>query len=125
MVRTSGTNQGYELDGTGNVFGASAFPSFDGSIPVSIWQEITKCSDVPTTVMFFAENPTTQQASNAVTEEVVVGSCVSPPTVTVVPNSAQVPVNAMQQFEHTVSNISNTAVNWSINGVGVAIQLWE
>jgi len=40
-----------------------------------------------------------------------------PITVTVSPNAANVVVNATQQFTATVTNTSNTAVTWKVNGV--------
>ena len=53
------------------------FTSFNGSIPVDGWVDLTTCPLSPRTVVFFAENMTTLQASNAVTEEVNSGSCIT------------------------------------------------
>ena len=38
-------------------------------------------------------------------------------TVTVTPSSASVPLGEPQTFTATVSNASNTAVTWSVNGI--------
>ena len=38
-------------------------------------------------------------------------------TLAISPTTAQVPVNTVQQFTATVTNTSNTAVSWSVNGI--------
>ncbi len=53
------------------------FTAPNGSIPVYGWTDSTTCPMSPRTVVFFAENMTTLQASNAVTEEVNSGSCIT------------------------------------------------
>jgi N-acetylneuraminic acid mutarotase len=84
---TTDINKGYELDYTGNVAEVHDFSTPDGSIHANVWQDATSCSVPPATVVLFAESPTTQQQSNAVTAEVVAGNCVTPannpvPTIT-------------------------------------------
>jgi uncharacterized repeat protein (TIGR03803 family) len=113
---TTTANHGYELDGFGNIY-EHDFSAPDGSIGPGAWQDPTLCSAMPASVMFFAEDPTTQQASNAVTGETTDAACVTPPVVTISPTTAQIPVNGVQQFTALVSNTTNTAVTWNVNGV--------
>jgi uncharacterized repeat protein (TIGR03803 family) len=71
-------NDEFELFGTGTVNSPpSTFPAPNGSIPVNVWLDKTTCPQNPRTVVFFAENMTTLQASNAVTEEVNSLSCIT------------------------------------------------
>ena len=53
------------------------FTAPDSSIPVDGWKDSSTCPESPQSVVFFAENMTTLQASNAVTEEVNSGACIT------------------------------------------------
>jgi RHS repeat-associated protein len=55
-------------------------------------------------------------AATQVTKSIVITSAVS---ITVAPSSAALSAGQVQQFTATVSNTSNTAVNWTISPVGV------
>jgi uncharacterized repeat protein (TIGR03803 family) len=113
---TTTANHGYELDGLGNIY-EHDFSAPSGSISAGAWQDPTVCSAAQASVMFFAQNETTQQASNAVTAETTNAACVTPPVVSISPTTAQIPVNGVQQFTAAVSNTTNTAVIWSVNGL--------
>ena len=63
---------------------------------------------IPVTVA----NPPPDGGSNTVNFIVV-----ATPMVTISPSSAQVPVNGLQQFTAAVTDESNSAVTWSVNGV--------
>ncbi len=77
----------------------------------------------PATIPF--PNAVTVKATSAVntsasgTATVYVGSG-SPVKITTSPTSANVPVNQSQQFTVTVTGSSNTAVTWSVSGIGCA-----
>ena len=77
----------------------------------------------PSTIPF--PNVVTVKATSTVdttksgTATVYVGSS-SPVKVTVSPTSANVPVNQSKQFSATVTGATNTAVNWSVSGIGCA-----
>ena len=58
-------------------------------------------------------NPDTSGAVSSALNFTVTGALVS-----VVPSTAQVPATGLQQFSATVLGPSNTAVTWSVNGVG-------
>lgn len=109
-------NHGYELDGFGNVY-EHDFATPNGSIGSSAWQDPTTCSATPASVMFFAQDTTTQLASNATTAEITSDACVTPPVVTISPATAQIPVNGVQQFAASVSNTTNGAVAWSVDNL--------
>ena len=113
---TAAANQGYELDEFGNIF-EHDFLAPNGSIGSGTWQDPTACSATAVSVMFFAQDAVTQLASNSITAETTTGACVAPPVVTISPTTAQIPVNGVQQFTALVSDTTNTAVSWSVNGV--------
>jgi uncharacterized repeat protein (TIGR03803 family) len=108
-------NPAYELDQTGNVTKLTSFSSSDGSIPANSWVEPTNCSTTPASEMYFSENALTSLQSNAVTAEVVSGSCALP-SIVVSPSSVQVPVGGSQQFSANELNIPSSII-WTVNGV--------
>jgi hypothetical protein len=59
----------------------------------------------------------TSQADTTKSATATVTVIPAPPTVTVSPSSAQVDVFGTQQFTAIVSNTTNTAVSWQVNGI--------
>lgn len=110
------TNHGYELDIFGNIY-EHGFSSPNGSIPAGAWQAPTLCFSTAATMTFFAENPTTGLASNAVTAETSTDPCVAIPAITISPTTAQLPVNGREKFTAIVTNAMNTAYSWTVNGI--------
>lgn len=68
---------------------------------------------VPGTFPITVSNPDTQGATSNPISFIVVPP---PEIVTVAPAVAQIPVDALQQFSVTVTNTTNPAVTWSVNG---------
>ena len=114
---SQGGNGEFELFETGEVTSLSVFTSPDGSVPQNGWLDPTSCSTASRTVVFFARNKTSQQQSNAVTEEVIAGTCVPNIVIAVSPSTAQLPVNGLQQFIAQETPASANGLTWSVGGV--------
>ena len=114
---SQGGNGEFELFETGEVTSLSVFTSPDGSVPQNGWLDPTSCSTAARTVVFFARNKASQQQSNAVTEEVIAGSCVPNIVIAVSPSTAQLPVNGLQQFIAQETPASANGLTWSVGGV--------
>lgn len=71
----------------------------------------------PNTVTVTATSVANPSSSGTATVYVGTGS---PVKVTTSPATANVPVNQSKQFTATVTGSSNTAVNWSVSGIGCA-----
>ena len=70
-------NDEFELLASGTVSAPTTFSAPSGFIPVAGWTSTTACMGTPENVVFFAENMTTHQASNAVTQEMNSGNCLA------------------------------------------------
>lgn len=73
----------YQQDDTGNVSTspkAASFIASNATVPPNTWQDTTDCSVRPRTIVLFAQdtNSSSPLASNAVTEQVVAGTCIAP-----------------------------------------------
>ena len=73
-------------------------------------------ADVAVTAVSVADPTKSDSATVTVTATPVI-------TVTVAPKTANVQVNATQQFTATVTGTANTAVTWDVNGVPAAMPL--
>lgn len=107
-------DKGFELDASGTIQEAD-FSTADGSIPSSIWVYPTFCSTSPSTKMFFAENPSTDQPSNAVTAEVDSSACASNPVPEVLslsPSSLKVGAAAQTLAIDGLGFVSNSTVTY-------------
>ena len=91
---STSNNDEFELLASGAVQAppgpSSSFAAPNGSIPENGWLEQTTCSTPPETVVLFAENLTTYQESNAVTQEVVAGTCITTNPTPIVSNLSPV-----------------------------------
>jgi N-acetylneuraminic acid mutarotase len=109
----------YQQDDTGNVTSpslASSFVAANGTVPPKTWYDTPPCGALPRTLVLFAQDTSSGSllASNAATEQVVAGSCVtqSQGSISISPASVSVVEGGMRSFSATVS--TGGGVNWSI-----------
>jgi probable HAF family extracellular repeat protein len=114
----------FKLSVIGSNFIPGAVVNFGSTSLLAAWQSSSQLTaSVPSglvsasgTFQVSVTNPgATGTTSNALTFTVTAAPSL---TVTVSPLTAQVPVNGLQQFTAAVTGASNTAVDWSVNGVG-------
>ncbi|MDP9050188.1 MAG: hypothetical protein M3O31_05595 [Acidobacteriota bacterium] len=73
----------YQQDVSGNVSSpslASSFIASNATVPPNTWQDTPACGVAPRTLVFFAQdiNSNSLVTSNAVTEQVITGTCIAP-----------------------------------------------
>ena len=118
---TSGTQQQFSATVTGtlntavtwSLSGSNCFPANCGAISSSglYTSPAGLSSPIAVTVTATSQNDATKTASAVV-------SIVPPVIVTVSPVTAKISINSQQQFIANVTGTSNTAVTWSVSGIG-------
>lgn len=121
-TRATAGGPGFTLNVIGSNFVPGAAVNFGNTALTTMWvNSANLTAAVPAAAIFQAgaipvtvTNPgagagTSTASSFTITQPAI--------TLAITPTTAQIPVKALQQFTATVTNTSNTAVDWSVNGV--------
>jgi hypothetical protein len=124
----------YQQDDTGNVTSpplAANFIASNATVPPNTWQDTPPCGVAPHTLVLFAQdtNSNSLLASNAVTEQVIAGTCIAPnpaPSITSVAVSCTPQAILTGQTSNCTASVSgtgsfSTSVNWSVSPTGIGV----
>ena len=105
----------YQQDDTGNVSSpplAASFIASNAAVPPNTWQDTPSCGVAPRTLVLFAQDtnpnsPSSMMATNAVTEQVIAGTCIAPN-----------PTPSITLLSPTYLTVGSAAQQLTINGTG-------